>query len=100
MEKSIGVKKINIAVFISGKGSNLKNLINHSFKKYSKFKVCLVISNESKAEGLKYAKKFKRICSSLPKSFGNISNIHLSHGKGTQSYKSQHAHRVDMVHKA
>ena len=28
MVKLIGIKKINIAVFISGNGSNLKNLIN------------------------------------------------------------------------
>mgnify|MGYP005995456947 CR=1 FL=1 len=58
MEKLIGVKKINVAVFISGKGSNLKNLLNHSLKKNSKFKICLVISDESKAKGLRYAKKF------------------------------------------
>ena len=28
----VGIKKINIAVFISGNGSNLKNLIIHSLK--------------------------------------------------------------------
>ena len=33
MKKSNGPKKISTAVFISGKGSNLKNLINHSQKK-------------------------------------------------------------------
>jgi len=59
MPKLIGVKKINIAVFISGNGSNFKNLINHSQKKKSKFKICLVISNKSNAKGLDYAKKFK-----------------------------------------
>ena len=32
MIKSFG-KKTKIAVFISGRGSNLKNLINHSKKK-------------------------------------------------------------------
>ncbi len=57
MPKLIGTKKINIAVFISGKGSNFKNLIKHSFKKNSKFKISLVISNNSKAKGLNYAKK-------------------------------------------
>ena len=45
MPRLIGVKKINIAVFISGTGSNLKNLIKHSLKKNSKFQICLVISN-------------------------------------------------------
>ncbi len=59
MLKSIGYNKANIAVFISGTGSNLKNLINHSLKKRSKFSINLVISNKSKAKGLEYAKKFK-----------------------------------------
>ena len=59
MPKLIGVKKINVAVFISGNGSNLKNLINYSLKKNSKFKISLVVSNKSNAKGLSYAKKFK-----------------------------------------
>ncbi len=59
MLKLIGFKKINIAVFISGTGTNLKNLIKHSLKKRSKFSIKLVISDKSKAKGLEYAKKFK-----------------------------------------
>ena len=59
MPRLIGVKKINIAVFISGTGSNLENLIKHSLKKDSKFQICLVISNKSKAKGLNYAKRYK-----------------------------------------
>ena len=59
MPRLIGVKKINIAVFISGTGSNLENLIKHSLKKGSKFQICLVISNKSKAKGLNYAKRYK-----------------------------------------
>ena len=59
MPKSIGIKKYNIAVFISGTGSNLRNLINHSLKKNSKFRVSLVISDKSKAKGLEYAYRFK-----------------------------------------
>ena len=59
MPKSIGIKKYNIAVFISGTGSNLRNLINHSLKKRSKFRVSLVISNKVKAKGLEHAKRFK-----------------------------------------
>ena len=58
MEKLIG-KKINIAVFISGRGSNLKSLIKYSNSKYSKIKIKLVISNKAKAKGLIYAKKSK-----------------------------------------
>ena len=59
MPKLIGIKKVNIAVFISGTGTNLKNLIKFSKKKNSKFKIKLVISNKSSAKGLSYVKKFK-----------------------------------------
>ena len=59
MLKSTGDKKTNIAVFISGTGTNFKNLIQYSLKKHSKFKIKLVVSNNSNAKGLEYAKKFK-----------------------------------------
>ena len=58
MEKLNG-KKINIAVFISGSGSNLKSLIKHYKKKKSRVSIKLVISNNSKANGLIYAKQAK-----------------------------------------
>ena len=49
---------MNIAVFISGKGSNLKALINAQIKReISKGKITLVVSNNSKALGLEIAKK-------------------------------------------
>ena len=70
MLKSIGFKRINIAIFISGTGSNLKNLINHSLKENSKFKITLVISNNLKAKGLNYTKEFK-----IKKKIINYSNI-------------------------
>jgi len=54
----IGNRK-NVAVFISGRGSNLKYLIKNSKNKNSLFRVNLVISNNPKALGLKYAKKSK-----------------------------------------
>ncbi len=54
MEKSLGKK--NIAVFISGRGSNLKSLINYS-KKKSYFKIGLVISNNFNVKGLEIASK-------------------------------------------
>ena len=57
MEKYPGKRKI--AVFISGRGSNLKNLIKHSKKKNSLIKIILVISNNPNAKGLKYASKSK-----------------------------------------
>ena len=59
MPRLVGTKKTKIAIFISGNGSNLKNLILHSLKKNSKYKICLVISNKAKAKGLNFAKKFK-----------------------------------------
>ena len=58
MKKLIGFKK-RTAVFISGKGSNLNNLINFSKKKASPISICLVVSDNSKAKGLMYAKKNK-----------------------------------------
>ena len=58
MEKLNG-RKINTAVFISGRGSNLKSLINHYKKINSQISIKLVISNNSKARGLIYAKKGK-----------------------------------------
>ena len=59
MVKSIGPKKIKTAVFISGKGSNLKNLIKFSLKKISPIEVNLIISNNIKAKGLRFAKLYK-----------------------------------------
>ena len=59
MVKLIGPKKIRTAVFISGKGSNLKNLIKFSLKKFSPIEVNLIVSNNVKAKGLKFAKLYK-----------------------------------------
>ena len=58
MENLTGIKK-KVAIFISGRGSNLKSLVKYSKKKNSKINIILVISNNSKAKGLKYAKKNK-----------------------------------------
>jgi len=58
VEKLTG-KKINLAVFISGRGSNLNSLIKYSKYKNSRINIKLVISNKSDAKGLKYAKKSK-----------------------------------------
>ena len=59
MVKSIGPKKIRTAVFISGTGSNLENLIKFSLKKRSPIEIILIISNNSKAKGLKFSKLYK-----------------------------------------
>ena len=53
------IKKINPAVFISGTGSNLLNLIKFSLKKKSKIKISLIVSNNPKAKGLDYSRKYK-----------------------------------------
>ena len=58
MKKSIGLKKIKTAVFISGKGSNLENLIKFSKKKNSPISINLIISNTHNAKGLKYSRKY------------------------------------------
>ena len=59
MTKLIGSKKIKTAVFISGTGSNLKNLIKFSKKRNSPISIDLIVSNSSKSKGLKYADQFK-----------------------------------------
>ena len=58
MKKLNGTKKKSVAIFISGTGSNFKNLLKFSLKQDSKFKINLVICNSAKAKGLKYAKHF------------------------------------------
>ncbi len=58
MEKLNG-KKINTAVFISGRGSNLKSLIGFFKKKQSPILISLIISNNASAKGIIYAKKSK-----------------------------------------
>jgi len=55
MKKLIGLKKIRTAVFISGTGSNLKNLIKFSKIKKSPISITLIVSNTKKAKGLKYS---------------------------------------------
>ena len=53
------MKKLKVAIFISGRGSNLESLIQSASKKNSLVEVQLVISNNSKAKGLAIAKKNK-----------------------------------------
>ena len=59
MKKLNGKLKHNIAVFISGRGSNLKSIIKHSLQHNSYYVVKIVISNKQQAIGLKIAKKKK-----------------------------------------
>jgi len=52
------LEKIKTVVFISGRGSNLLNLIKFSKKKDSPIKIELIVSNNFKAKGLEYSKKY------------------------------------------
>ncbi len=54
-----GSNKINIAVFISGTGSNLKSLIKFSKLKKSPIIIKMIISNNYKSKGLQYANIYK-----------------------------------------
>ena len=59
MEKLTGLKKIKTAVFISGTGSNLKNIIKFSKIKKSPISIDLIVSNNRLSKGLRYADQFK-----------------------------------------
>jgi len=59
MVKLIGSNKIKTAVFISGTGSNLKNLIQFSFLNKSPIKISLIVSSNKRAKGLNFADKYK-----------------------------------------
>ena len=59
MEKLTGLKKIKTAVFISGAGSNLKNIIKFSKSKKSPISIDLIVSNNRLSKGLRYADQFK-----------------------------------------
>ena len=76
MKKLIGLKKTRSAVFISGKGSNLENLIKFSKKKNSPISVNLIISNTSYAKGLKYSRKYN-----IQKKIINFKNKKLAEKK-------------------
>ena len=59
MVKSIGIKKLKTAIFISGNGSNMKNLIRFSKTKNSPIVVDFVLSNNKNANGITHVKKNK-----------------------------------------
>ena len=71
-----GNRRIRTAVFISGKGSNLKSLIKFSRTNKSPISVELIISSNSKAKGLNYAKIYK-----IKKNVFNFKNNNLSEKK-------------------
>ena len=71
-----GKRRIKTAVFISGKGSNLKSLIKFSKTNKSPISVELIISSNSKAKGLNYSKIYK-----IKKNVLNFKNNNLSEKK-------------------
>ena len=76
MGLSTGYSKIRTAVFISGTGSNLKSLIKFSKTNKSPISIEFVISNNSKARGLNYAKIYN-----IKKKVLNFKNKNLSEKK-------------------
>jgi len=66
------VKKISACVFISGRGSNLKSIINSSRDYNFPLNIKLVISSNKNASGLKYALKYN-----IPYKFFNFNNQRL-----------------------
>ena len=59
MVQSTGLNNINTAVFISGTGSNLKSLIKFYKSKKYPISIKLIISDNSKAKGLRYGNIFR-----------------------------------------
>ena len=59
MVQLTGNNLISTAILISGRGTNLKSLIEFSKKKNSPINIKLIISNSNKAKGLKYSKAYK-----------------------------------------
>ena len=89
MVLSTGYNKTKTAVFISGKGSNLESLIKFSRTTRSPISIDFVISNNSKAKGLDYAKKFK-----IKKKVLNFKNKNLSEKKLLSTLK---INNIDMI---
>ena len=87
MEKSLGRKKI--AIFISGRGSNLRSIVKYSKKKKSLIEVALVISNNKKAKGLIFSNKSK------------INNIYIKYSNRrsfeNHSLKLLKKYKIDLI---
>ena len=59
MERLVGKNIIYCAVFISGRGTNLKSIFKYSKKKKSIINLKLVISDRNDAKGIIFAKKHR-----------------------------------------
>ena len=72
--------KINLCILISGRGSNLLSIIKNCRKKDFPAKVKLIVSNNPKAPGLQYAKKYNIPFKVITKNFEkNIVNQLANH---------------------
>ena len=89
MATLIGSNKVRTAVFISGSGSNLKSLIKFSKTRRSPISVDLIISDNSKAKGLNYAKIFK-----IKKKVYKFNNKRLDESRLLSTLKRQ---KIDMI---
>ena len=89
MVKLIGSNKIKTAIFISGTGSNLKNLIKFSLLKKSPIKVSFIVSNNIKAKGLNSAKKYK-----IKKKTYNFKNKKISENLILRDLKKNKIHLI------
>jgi phosphoribosylglycinamide formyltransferase 1 len=76
MEKLTGLNKKKTAVFISGAGSNLRNLIKFSKIKKNPISIDLIISSTKSAKGLKFADQF-----SIKKKILNFQNVKITEKK-------------------
>ena len=89
MATLIGSNKVRTAVFISGSGSNLKSLIKFSKTRRSPISVDLIISDNSKAKGLNYAKIFK-----IKKKVYKFNNKSLDESRLLSTLERQ---KIDMI---
>ena len=89
MGLSTGYSKIRTAVFISGTGSNLKSLIKFSQTTKSPISINFIVSNNSKAKGLNYAKIYK-----IKKKVFSFKNKNLSEKKLLSILK---INNIDMI---
>jgi len=89
MEKLNGKKKLRVSVFISGRGTNLKSLIDFSKRKNSPIKIILIITNNKNAKGLYFAKKNK-----IKFSFINYKNKNKAENKILINLKN---HNINLI---
>ena len=75
MTRYAGKNKVKTAIFVSGSGTNLKNLIKFSKKINSPISINLVISNNLKSKGFLFAKKNK--ISTVFYNFNNDKNYEI-----------------------